>query len=779
MKNKMAIKMLSLWVIGLMEVVFSLGLGTVFARSVPVEDNQLIEQEKKMQGNILQLEDMKFKQVNSCNKLEKVLKKYLDHASYPRYGYLRGEKQMMMDDVVMETVDSAPMMKNKSADVGGAGGAIEHSTTNNQKEWVDEPDIIKNDGQYVYYYNAKQHKIYIIKSPLFDGKLDLEKVGYETIINVPRSFWNIQLFISENKLVILSSRWNNTYRADYWGISGQQKTSIIVYDLKNKQAPKLERFNDVNGSLRDARLIGDTLYVFSESSMYRPVMPYYRNNDNEKAYNKKVEQEKKEVKDSLDSKHFLPRLLDVQLDGKLSLKLYTADCDKVSYVMPDDKTLQSRFLQPVFTTITALDVQDPSVKPELTVLLSPMDQIHVSKTSVYLTNNFYLPTQYSCGWGALEWFDCITPYFDRGRNTLIHKFAINDMKLNYVNSNVVPWDPLTQYSMDEDANGYFRILTRKGWRKGTNFYSLGDRLDLLGKIENIEPEENFKGSKYIGDKLYLVTYQQIDPLFVIDIADVKHPKIIGAMKTPWYSTYLHPLGKIKNGVQYLIGLGYGTKNKGKNRIVNAGVKLSIYKVDYNNKETVQTKCWDLQQAKDTLTLDAFEKCKKEVNPNNIAVSTVDEKVYGGQGSDSEVLRNPRLFVIDRNNRLTLPLFLQDRVKNWERCSTYIDSNGVETKRNCYPVEKTVTEFVGLKSWDLDQIAGIKEVLSVNYMELFKKMFAKDDERNHRYYNDGMWRARWSNMRVGYIGKIFFLINDFFADFTKGNEHKYLFFGEKK
>ncbi len=86
--------------------------------------------------------------------------------------------------------------------------------------------------------------------------------------------------------------------------------------------------------------------------------------------------------------------------------------------------------------------------------------------------------------------------------------------------------------MDEDANGYFRILTRKGWRKGTNFYSLGDTLNLLGKIENIEPEENFQGSRYIGDKLYLVTYQQIDPLFVIDIADVKHPKIVGAMKTP-------------------------------------------------------------------------------------------------------------------------------------------------------------------------------------------------------------------------------------------------------
>ena len=71
---------------------------------------------------------------------------------------------------------------------------------------------------------------------------------------------------------------------------------------------------------------------------------------------------------------------------------------------------------------------------------------------------------------------------------------------------------------------------------------------------NIEPGEQFKASRFMGDKLYLVTFEQIDPLFVIDLASVKEPKIIGELKIPGYSTYLHPYGAASNNEQRLIGL---------------------------------------------------------------------------------------------------------------------------------------------------------------------------------------------------------------------------------
>jgi uncharacterized secreted protein with C-terminal beta-propeller domain len=75
---------------------------------------------------------------------------------------------------------------------------------------------------------------------------------------------------------------------------------------------------------------------------------------------------------------------------------------------------------------------------------------------------------------------------------------------------------------------------------------------------NIEPGEEFKSSRYMGDKLYLVTFERTDPLFVIDLENTKKPKIVGELKIPGYSTYLHPYAPAKDGKQYLLGLGYAT-----------------------------------------------------------------------------------------------------------------------------------------------------------------------------------------------------------------------------
>ncbi|USN55802.1 MAG: beta-propeller domain-containing protein [Candidatus Peribacteria bacterium] len=119
--------------------------------------------------------------------------------------------------------------------------------------------------------------------------------------------------------------------------------------------------------------------------------------------------------------------------------------------------------------------------------------------------------------------------------------------------------PLSQYSMSEDAAGNFRILTKtRSPQLASYLFVLDKDMDLAGTLMNIEPGEEFKSSRYIGDKLYLVTFQQTDPLFVIDIADVSHPEILGELKIPGFSTYLHPYAPLKDGVQYLLGLGYDT-----------------------------------------------------------------------------------------------------------------------------------------------------------------------------------------------------------------------------
>ena len=119
---------------------------------------------------------------------------------------------------------------------------------------------------------------------------------------------------------------------------------------------------------------------------------------------------------------------------------------------------------------------------------------------------------------------------------------------------------MNQYSMDEDTSGNFRIVTQNyAWSSGlsensTELSIISPSGKIIGKLTGIAKGENFQSARFIADRLYLVTFQQIDPLFVIDVSNVKSPKILGELKIPGYSTYLHSYDSDR-----LIGLGYDTK----------------------------------------------------------------------------------------------------------------------------------------------------------------------------------------------------------------------------
>ena len=91
----------------------------------------------------------------------------------------------------------------------------------------------------------------------------------------------------------------------------------------------------------------------------------------------------------------------------------------------------------------------------------------------------------------------------------------------------------------------FRIATTTGniWVDKTtanSLYVLNDKLEEIGKITDFAKEEKIYSERYVGDKAYVVTFKQTDPLFVIDLSDSKNPQILGELKIPGYSTYLHP-----------------------------------------------------------------------------------------------------------------------------------------------------------------------------------------------------------------------------------------------
>ena len=209
------------------------------------------------------------------------------------------------------------------------------------------------------------------------------------------------------------------------------------------------------------------------------------------------------------------------------------------------------------------------------------------------------------------------------RKTVIQKFAINNGTVSYTTKGEVPGYLLNQYSMDEFGKR-FRVattseyFTSKGVTTANNVYVLDESLNILGGVEKVAPEESIYSARFMGDKLYLVTYQRIDPFFVIDLT-TDTPKVLGALKIPGYSSYLHPYDDT-----HIIGIGKETKQNQYGGLQPIGVKMSLFDVS------------------------------NFTNP-----VAVDTYLIGGPGTDSEILNDPKAFLFDREkNVLSIPVFQQ-------------------------------------------------------------------------------------------------------------------------
>lgn len=82
-------------------------------------------------------------------------------------------------------------------------------------------------------------------------------------------------------------------------------------------------------------------------------------------------------------------------------------------------------------------------------------------------------------------------------------------------------------------------------------YILNDKLEEVGKVAGFAQEERIYAVRYFEEKAYVVTFKETDPLFVIDLSDASNPQILGELKLPGYSTYLHPYDET-----HIIGFGY-------------------------------------------------------------------------------------------------------------------------------------------------------------------------------------------------------------------------------
>ena len=442
----------------------------------------------------------------------------------------------------------APVMNDKESADASSG---DFTTTNEQVAGVNEADIIKTDGKFIYHATSDSVKIYLAnngKPVLTDeikSKLDKEKgeiVGYN------------ELYIDKNRLIVIGTRdtlgnWIRPMEP------AMQEKSIMpypnqrsyvyvgVYSVNDSGELKLLKEVEVDGSILSSRKTSDTLYLLSNKFVY--------------SY-------------GIDDESKLPMFK----DSSVGLDYKELSIDKIMYYpyRPADNYL----------LITAIDIQNTEKPANIEAFLGSGRDIYMTTESLYV-----VAEDYSSALGSVS---------------NIARFTIDGLKIGYSGGGLVKGSILNQFSMDE-WDGNFRIATHSWDRDSNSLYILDKDLEQIGAIENLAKGEMIYSVRFMKDKAYIVTFRQIDPLFVIDTSDPTLPKVLGELKIPGFSNYLHPISD-----NTLLGIGQDADEETGQQ---GGIKLSLF--------------------------DVSDTAKPE---------EIDSIILGESGSYAEVLNNHKALMVD-------------------------------------------------------------------------------------------------------------------------------------
>ncbi|MGN7175341.1 hypothetical protein BK139_19950 [Paenibacillus sp. FSL R5-0490] len=429
--------------------------------------------------------------------------------------------------------DMAVSEESSSAKSSEDSAGTDFSGTNVQVSGIDEADLIKTDGTHIY--KISENKVQIIKA------VPADKMELESQLTFNGDFSPYQLFIEGTQLIILG----HSYK-DIPGSIGKessekkiapafQSVKTIVYNVENKQKPKQIREADIEGSLLASRLMDGKVYLITS---YHPEYWILERNENA---------------------DLRPRYYDTAGSKEQQI----VDYNEIKY-FPGSQNAN-------YINIAVLDLNAGRKPLAVTSYLGSGNEFYMSQNNLYLA-----ATQYNNEIIA----DRQMPHPD----TSIFKFNIKDGEVEFQTSAEIKGTVLNQFSMDE-YNGNFRVVTTKGeaWDERTpssnSLYILDKNLKQIGQLEDLAKGERIYSARFMNDRIYMVTFKETDPLFVIDGSNPEKPCVLGELKIPGFSNYLHPLDK-----NHLIGFGHDTKitgGKGAGSqpvITTDGVKISLFDV---------------------------------------------------------------------------------------------------------------------------------------------------------------------------------------------------------
>lgn len=436
-----------------------------------------------------------------------------------------GERYFDMTSESAETVTSGAMQKESDtadlsaagADTGSAKSAgSDYSETNVRQEGVDEGDIVKTDGRYLYVLKENGMQISIV-----DTKDSLKETG-EIKAGKDRRIQEFYLVPDKNKLVYISGVYERgisvqeetseeIYEEDYVflgnGEETKEKTEAVTYDIKNPEKPKKLGSVTQSGYYSSSRMSGGYLYLFSN----------YR--------------------------------VGSQIDGNLPRTFIPMVNDGL--VREKDISLPPFKCGSMYEVVTAVDIEKPSETADSKAIFTDGGELYVSNENIY-----YYET---------KWNDD-----GEAEKTVIRKIGYKGGRLSSAVQGSIKGYINDSFSIDE-YRGNLRIVATVG--ETNSVYVLDKKLKTIGSIKKLAKDERVYSARFLGDTGYFVTFRETDPLFSVDLSNPEKPKILGKLKIPGFSDYLHFYGKDK-----LLGIGMNVEEEAQ---VTDGVKLSMFDISDN------------------------------------------------------------------------------------------------------------------------------------------------------------------------------------------------------
>lgn len=439
------------------------------------------------------------------------------------YGLDGGPPAYPVSDEAMVAVEA-----DAGAATTSSQSAPSFTGTNVQVAGVDEADLVKTDGFYIYSLLDDRRRLRIVE--VKDGGMNLQStldVGFQ-----PR-----EMLLHEDTLLLMATEWRVG-----------AVTRIAQVDISDRRSPEVVADLSMDGAYNGARLSDGVARVVITSN---PVGIEWERPQGSglRSEQEAIEANRELVRNSTLG-NWLPAYVLAALDGGDPEWGQLVDCSNV--------------LAPgVFSGLNTLSILLFDLSAGITdwtaaSVVAEGDTIYATPESVYVATSRWV------NWGALSEDDLRSE--SRGYATLIHKFdTASSSRPAYQASGEVDGFLLNQFSMDE-YEGDLRVAATSSpswwWTADSESHVTvlrpqGDVLEEIGSVWGLGEGERIFSVRFMGPDAYVVTFRQVDPLFALDLSEPANPEVLGELKIPGFSSYLHPVGE-----GLLLGVGQDASPEG-------------------------------------------------------------------------------------------------------------------------------------------------------------------------------------------------------------------------